>query len=424
MPTIRQIKISHCKSAVRMRNMPKRQDINKIMIIGSGPIIIGQACEFDYSGTQACKALKKLGYEIVLVNSNPATIMTDPDVADITYIEPLNLDRLTQIIEQERPDALLPNLGGQSGLNLCSELDKAGVLKKFNVQVIGVQVDAIERGEDRIEFKNAMKDLGIGMPRSEVAYTIDEAVKIAEELKYPVVLRPAYTMGGAGGGMVYNVDELKVVCERGLQASLVGQVLVEECIFGWEELELEVVRDADNNKITVCFIENIDPIGVHTGDQLRVNTCERDVLVSRLPAEIFPEYILIRVNEFDKTALTPLDEWIEYLKDGTIRPDTTVPGLKEAREKLKYYSMSPGERLVYIRHLEDINIQNDAIHTSKLEGRIEGLAEGKAEGIAEGKAEGLAEGLRQVASKMKKAGVDIATIATCTGLSEETILSL
>jgi len=246
--------------------MPKKQDINKIMIIGSGPIIIGQACEFDYSGTQACKALRKLGYEIVLVNSNPATIMTDPDVADITYIEPLNLDRLTQIIDKERPDALLPNLGGQSGLNLCSELDKAGVLKKYGVQVIGVQVDAIERGEDRIEFKNAMKELGIGMPKSQVAYSVDEAVKIAEELKYPVVLRPAYTMGGAGGGMVYNVDELKVVCARGLQASLVGQVLVEECIFGWEELELEVVRDAKNNKITVCFIENIDPIGVHTGD--------------------------------------------------------------------------------------------------------------------------------------------------------------
>ena len=246
--------------------MPKRQDINKIMIIGSGPIIIGQACEFDYSGTQACKALRKLGYEIVLVNSNPATIMTDPDVADITYIEPLNLERLTQIIEKERPDALLPNLGGQSGLNLCSELDKEGVLKKYGVQVIGVQVDAIERGEDRIEFKNAMSALGIGMPKSEVAYSVDEAVKIAEKLKYPVVLRPAYTMGGAGGGMVYNVDELKVVCARGLQASLVGQVLVEECIFGWEELELEVVRDAENNKITVCFIENIDPIGVHTGD--------------------------------------------------------------------------------------------------------------------------------------------------------------
>ena len=246
--------------------MPKRQDINKIMIIGSGPIIIGQACEFDYSGTQACKALKNLGYEIVLVNSNPATIMTDPDVADITYIEPLNVERLTQIIDKERPDALLPNLGGQSGLNLCSELNKKGVLKKYNVEVIGVQVDAIERGEDRIEFKNTMKELGIGMPRSEEAYSVDEAVKIAEKLKYPVVLRPAYTMGGAGGGMVYNVDELKVVCERGLQASLVGQVLVEECISGWEELELEVVRDAENNIITVCFIENIDPIGVHTGD--------------------------------------------------------------------------------------------------------------------------------------------------------------
>ena len=246
--------------------MPKKQDINKIMIIGSGPIIIGQACEFDYSGTQACKALRNLGYEIVLVNSNPATIMTDPDVADITYVEPLNLARLTQIIEKERPDALLPNLGGQSGLNLCSELAEAGVLEKYGVKVIGVQVDAIQRGEDRIEFKNTMNKLGIEMARSEVAYSVDEAVAIAEKLKYPVVLRPAYTMGGAGGGMVYNVDELKIVCERGLQASLVGQVLVEECISGWEELELEVVRDAENNIITVCFIENIDPIGVHTGD--------------------------------------------------------------------------------------------------------------------------------------------------------------
>ena len=246
--------------------MPKREDINKIMIIGSGPIIIGQACEFDYSGTQACKALRKLGYEIVLVNSNPATIMTDPDVADITYIEPLNVTRLTQIIEKERPDALLPNLGGQSGLNLCSELDKAGVLAKYGVKVIGVQVDAIERGEDRIEFKNTMSSLGIDMARSEVAYSVDEAVKIAEQLRYPVVLRPAYTMGGAGGGLVYNVDELRVVCARGLQASLVGQVLVEECVAGWEELELEVVRDAEGNKITVCYIENIDPIGVHTGD--------------------------------------------------------------------------------------------------------------------------------------------------------------
>ena len=246
--------------------MSKRQDIHKVLIIGSGPIIIGQACEFDYSGTQACKALKKLGYEIVLVNSNPATIMTDPGTADVTYIEPLNLERLTQIIEKERPDALLPNLGGQSGLNLCSELSKAGVLDKYNVKVIGVQVDAIERGEDRIEFKHTMDSLGIEMARSEVAYSVDEAVAIAEKLGYPVVLRPAYTMGGAGGGLVYNVEELKTVVARGLQASIVGQVLVEESILGWEELELEVVRDSKNNIITVCFIENIDPLGVHTGD--------------------------------------------------------------------------------------------------------------------------------------------------------------
>jgi carbamoyl-phosphate synthase large subunit len=246
--------------------MPKRTDIHKVLIIGSGPIIIGQACEFDYSGTQACKALRRLGYEIVLVNSNPATIMTDPETADVTYIEPLNVERLTQIIAKERPDALLPNLGGQSGLNLCAELNKAGVLEKYNVQVIGVQVDAIERGEDRIEFKKTMDQLGIEMARSEVAYSVEEALDIAGRLGYPVVLRPAYTMGGAGGGLVYNKEELKTVCSRGLQASLVGQVLVEESILGWEELELEVVRDADNNIITVCFIENIDPLGVHTGD--------------------------------------------------------------------------------------------------------------------------------------------------------------
>lgn len=244
----------------------KRNDIHKILIIGSGPIIIGQACEFDYSGTQACKALRSLGYEIVLVNSNPATIMTDPETADVTYIEPLNVERLSQIIEKERPDALLPNLGGQSGLNLCSELAKAGVLDQYGVKVIGVQVDAIERGEDRIEFKKTMNSLGIEMARSEVAYSVEEALAIADKLGYPVVLRPAYTMGGAGGGLVYNVEELKTVCARGLQASLVGQVLVEESVLGWEELELEVVRDAKNNMITVCFIENIDPLGVHTGD--------------------------------------------------------------------------------------------------------------------------------------------------------------
>lgn len=246
--------------------MPKRTDINKVLIIGSGPIIIGQACEFDYSGTQACKALRKLGYEIVLVNSNPATIMTDPEIADVTYIEPLNVTRLEQIIAKERPDALLPNLGGQSGLNLCAELANAGILEKYGVQVIGVQVDAIERGEDRIEFKKSMEAIGVEMARSEVSYSVEEALAIADRLGYPVVLRPAYTMGGAGGGLVYNKEELKTVCARGLQASLVGQVLVEESILGWEELELEIVRDAEGNMITVCFIENIDPMGTHTGD--------------------------------------------------------------------------------------------------------------------------------------------------------------
>ena len=246
--------------------MSKRTDIHKVLIIGSGPIIIGQACEFDYSGTQACKALRQLGYEIVLVNSNPATIMTDPGTADVTYVEPLNVERLEYIIAKERPDAILPNLGGQSGLNLCSELAAEGILDKYNVKVIGVQIDAIERGEDRIEFKKTMDRLGIEMARSEVAYSVDEALAIADKLGYPVVLRPAYTMGGEGGGLVYNIEELKTVCARGLQASMVGQVLVEESILGWEELEVEVVRDAKNNMITVCFIENIDPIGVHTGD--------------------------------------------------------------------------------------------------------------------------------------------------------------
>ncbi|MDO4178468.1 MAG: carbamoyl-phosphate synthase large subunit [Phascolarctobacterium sp.] len=246
--------------------MSKREDIKTVLIIGSGPIIIGQACEFDYSGTQACKALRKLGYRIVLVNSNPATIMTDPGIADVTYIEPLNIKRLEQIIEKERPDAVLPNLGGQSGLNLCSELAVKGILDKYGVKVIGVQIDAIKRGEDRDEFKKTMNDLNIEMARSEVAYSVEDALRIADDLGYPVVLRPAYTMGGTGGGFVYNVEELKTICARGLQASPVHQVLVEESILGWEELEVEVVRDAKGNMITVCFIENIDPCGVHTGD--------------------------------------------------------------------------------------------------------------------------------------------------------------
>ena len=246
--------------------MPKRKDIRKILIVGSGPIIIGQACEFDYSGTQACKALKEEGFEVILVNSNPATIMTDPGMADKTYIEPLTVESLTAVIEKERPDGILPNLGGQTGLNLSSALHKAGILKKYNVEIIGVKADAIERGEDRIAFKETMNKLKIAMPKSEPTHSIEEAEKIAEKLGYPVVLRPAYTLGGTGGGMAYNVEELRTIVARGLAASLVHQVLVEESVFGWEELELEVVRDEKNQKITVCFIENIDAMGVHTGD--------------------------------------------------------------------------------------------------------------------------------------------------------------
>jgi carbamoyl-phosphate synthase large subunit len=246
--------------------MPRRDDIKKVMIISSGPIVIGQACEFDYSGTQACKALRQLGYEIVLVNSNPATIMTDPGTADVTYIEPLNIQVMTEIIEKERPDALLPNLGGQSGLNLSSELYRKGVLDKYGVKIIGIQADAIERGEDRSAFKETMNRLGIEMPQSSLAYSVEEAEEIAAELGYPVVIRPAYTMGGTGGGLVYNVEELRTIASRGISVSLVGQILVEESVLGWEELELEVVRDAKNQMITVCFIENVDAMGVHTGD--------------------------------------------------------------------------------------------------------------------------------------------------------------
>lgn len=248
--------------------MPKRNDINKILIIGSGPIIIGQACEFDYSGTQACKALRGLGYKIVLVNSNPATIMTDPETADITYIEPLTTKCLTEIIAKERPDAVLPNLGGQTALNLCLELSKSGVLDKYGVKVIGVQIDAIERGEDRIAFKETMNRLGIEMPQSRAAYSVEEAEEIVKELGFPVVIRPAYTMGGTGGGLVYNLEELRIIANRGIAASMVGQILVEESVLGWEELELEVVRDSKNQMITVCYIENIDAVGVHTGDSI------------------------------------------------------------------------------------------------------------------------------------------------------------
>ncbi|MDR3013209.1 MAG: carbamoyl-phosphate synthase large subunit [Chitinispirillales bacterium] len=266
--------------------MPKRNDIRKIMIVGSGPIIVGQACEFDYSGTQACKALRELGYKIVLVNSNPATIMTDPGIADITYIEPLNVVSLTGIIEKERPDALLPNLGGQNGLNLSIQLAKQGILEKYGVELIGVDIDAIEKGEDRIIFKELMKEIGIDVPKSEAVYTVEDAERIASELGYPVVVRPAYTMGGAGGGLVYNVEELKTVASRGLAASLINQVLIEESVLGWEELELEIVRDETGKMISVCYIENVDPVGIHTGDAFCV-----------VPMLTAPQELLDRLQE-------------------------------------------------------------------------------------------------------------------------------
>ena len=245
----------------------KRPDVDKVLIIGSGPIVIGQACEFDYSGTQACKALRSCGYKVVLVNSNPATIMTDPVMADATYIEPLNEARLEQIIAKERPDAILPNLGGQTGLNLSMELAKKGILDKYGVKVIGVNLDAIERGEDREVFKATMQSLGIETPKSGIVHSVEEAVDLVEkEIGYPVVVRPAYTMGGAGGGFCYNVEELRTICARGLDASLTRQCLIEESILNWEELEVEVVRDSKNQMIAICFIENIDAVGVHTGD--------------------------------------------------------------------------------------------------------------------------------------------------------------
>ena len=250
--------------------MPKEKNIKRVLVIGSGPIIIGQACEFDYSGTQACKALKEEGYEVVLVNSNPATIMTDPGMADQTYIEPLTVETVEEIIAKERPDALLPNLGGQTGLNLSAELSKREILDKYGVELIGVEADAIERGEDRIVFKETMTKLGISMPESSPAYSVEEAEEIAQELGYPVVIRPAYTMGGTGGGIAYNIEELRTIVTRGISVSLIGQVLVEESVLGWEELELEVIRDKKGNKITVCFIENVDAMGVHTGDSFCV----------------------------------------------------------------------------------------------------------------------------------------------------------
>ncbi|MCS7122111.1 MAG: carbamoyl-phosphate synthase large subunit [Archaeoglobaceae archaeon] len=250
--------------------MPKREDIKKIMVIGSGPIIIGQAAEFDYSGSQACKALKEEGFEVVLVNSNPATIMTDPEMADRIYIEPLTLDFVSKIIERERPDALLPTLGGQTALNLAVELYESGILEKYDVELIGAKVDAIKKAEDRELFKECMLKIGLEVPRSEVAYSVEEAVEIAKEIGYPAIVRPAFTLGGTGGGIAYNKEELKRIVSKGLKLSLIGQVLIEESVIGWKEFELEVMRDLADNVVIICPIENFDPMGIHTGDSITV----------------------------------------------------------------------------------------------------------------------------------------------------------
>lgn len=250
--------------------MPKREDIRKIMVIGSGPIIIGQAAEFDYSGSQACKALKEEGFQVVLVNSNPATIMTDPEMADRIYIEPLTCDVVIKIIERERPDALLPTLGGQVALNLAVELHDKGILKEYDVELIGAKVDAIRKAEDRELFKKSMLKIGLEVPKSEVAYSVEEALSIAKEIGYPVVVRPAYTLGGTGGGIAYNKEELKKIVSKGLKLSLIGQVLIEESVVGWKEFELEVMRDLADNVVIVCPIENFDPMGIHTGDSITV----------------------------------------------------------------------------------------------------------------------------------------------------------
>ncbi|MDO4842053.1 MAG: carbamoyl-phosphate synthase large subunit, partial [Phoenicibacter congonensis] len=250
--------------------MPRRQDIQKILVIGSGPIVIGQACEFDYSGAQACKVLKEDGFDVVLVNSNPATIMTDPELAYKTYVEPITKEFVEKIIAIERPDALLPTLGGQTGLNTAVDLAKSGVLEKYGVEMIGCDLDAIERGEDRKLFNECMEELGIETARSGYAYSVEDAQNIATELGFPVVLRPSFTLGGAGGGIAHNALELKSIVTQGIDLSPVGEVLVEESIEGWKEYEMEVMRDTAGNGIIVCSIENFDPMGVHTGDSITV----------------------------------------------------------------------------------------------------------------------------------------------------------
>ena len=250
--------------------MAKRKDIKSILIIGAGPIIIGQACEFDYSGAQACKALKEEGYRVILVNSNPATIMTDPELADATYIEPIQWQVVSRIIEKENPDAILPTMGGQTALNCALDLDKHGVLKKFNVELIGASKESIDKAEDRQKFKEAMERIGLASARSVIAHSIEEAIQVQDGIGYPSIIRPSFTMGGSGGGIAYNKEEFLAICERGLDASPTNELLIEESLLGWKEYEMEVVRDSKDNCIIICSIENLDPMGVHTGDSITV----------------------------------------------------------------------------------------------------------------------------------------------------------
>ncbi len=250
--------------------MPKRKDIKKILIIGSGPIIISQACEFDYSGTQACKVLKQEGFEVILVNSNPATIMTDPQMADKTYIEPITADIIEKIIAKERPDALLPTLGGQTALNMAVELDQKGILAKYKVQTIGANIKAIKKAEDRRLFKEAMLKIGLDLPRSDKAYNLKEAMDAAQKLGFPLIIRPSFTLGGTGGSVAYNIEEFKELAKCGLESSMIGEILIEESVIGWKEFELEVMRDLKDNVVIICSIENFDPMGVHTGDSITV----------------------------------------------------------------------------------------------------------------------------------------------------------
>lgn len=250
--------------------MPKRTDIKKILIIGSGPIVIGQACEFDYSGAQACKVLKQEGFQVILVNSNPATIMTDPQLADATYIEPITPEVVERIIARERPDALLPTLGGQTALNTAVALAERGVLKKYKVEAIGANIKAIKKGEDRQLFKEAMKKIGLDLPRSGKAYNLKEASEVAGKIGFPVIIRPSFTLGGTGGSIAYNAEEFKELAKQGLESSMISEILIEESVFGWKEFELEVMRDLKDNVVIICSIENFDPMGVHTGDSITV----------------------------------------------------------------------------------------------------------------------------------------------------------